>query len=819
MRRRIQALQHQRAIIDWLRVFWLIVAITISAAFLGKSLAAQDSALTGAFVAVLEQAPLVNVKEEVGDTDTRTSSLQNADARMIAINVRGRILDDNGIPIADAVVVISQASGVRARTRSNAAGEYQFDRVLCALADSSPTDRTKLAKIVAADDRGRLNWKAIQYYEPSHIKFLGPFKFLNNDPLSDSFTDSISRQQNVSLGQSHALTGIVMDPDNQPVADVVLELPGLMKATSKGSSNIHNFDIWRLSGSQKLQAKTDAKGEFRFPDMPGGMIAFLLMKHPDFYQSVAHVGTSPDVTALPTGRHIDASEPIAHSPARLHMTEGVRLQCRIVNQDNVPLPGADIQNHVTHRSEATSDAEGNFTFSVPSERLSKQGDGDTVLLFDVVWPDDAPYANETPSLSRKQILDGEVLTIVAENAIEIRGQVIASDDQSPVADLPLRIQSWQSQPRSFVETQTDIDGQFTAKASIGQWLVTCGPKAGFDLSPSPAGSGRQRSLDPKSQRIVDVVEPNQPIELGIIIDRMPSVDVHVVDSDGQPVEEAKVSFWRGSQGGWRQPARRTSAPSIVPDGITDDRGVCKFHVPTLQDENWVVRVCSPADTPRLFALKVIESRRNQPMKIKLTEGVPVQGRVLLDGAPLANIQVRLSAGPYQTGTANSSDWISTVSSNAEGEYTLYLPPSNAGSGPEFASLYRLALVGIPEFTQGLRPVHTVSNRTSRNTTEGAIEVKDFIVTSASGEASGRVIDESGAPIAGATVRVNPNAPLLGAPEKQAYAITDEQGAFRWRGLGSNKYRPIIIINGKPISPEVVIQAGQDSIEIVVGENE
>jgi protocatechuate 3,4-dioxygenase beta subunit len=783
---------------------WLIALGALSSVFLGSLVAAQDSPPLVGFAELLEQAPLVTVSDEVGTADTAGS--ENSD---LTLDVRGRILDEDGQSIADAVVVIYQAAKVLARTRADAEGQYRLEDVRCPPPTASRPDADgtiMLAQIVGADARGRLNWEPIKYCVLPILRPVAGYRYSTGGPIPNP----LAVRQDVLLGEPRAITGVVLNPQKIPVADVEVGLSHLLNVSDDESEQVDG-----LGGIGNLYTVTDAEGKFCFPHVPAGMIAILQLKHPDFYPSQPLVGTSPDVTALPSYYAGSESVPLAHSPAQLHLVENVILRGRIVNQKQEPLPGAEIQKRFSSYGKTKSDSQGNFEFAVSADWLAKQSGRETVTAFDVTWPADSPYTNFTPSLSRQQIVDTEVLTIVAENAIEIRGQVIASNDQIPVADLPVRIEPLQYQRDSRIETQTDVDGRFTAKANAGRWIITCGPKAGFDLLATNKIVRQGDAVDPKSQRTVDLIASGQPKELAIIIDRTPETVINVVDPTGQPIAGAKLTFWRAPQRGSSEFNRRTSAQSIVPEGTTDELGVCKMQLPTLLDENWVVTASCPADVPSMFALKEIRSTPNRPIEMKMIDGVPVQGRVLWNNAPLENAVVRLSEYSLVRSTTDAHACVSTMSTNEAGEYKFFLPTSAAGPGPRFESDYTIELVKIPEFTQCRRPTHRVSTRSSRDAVGGAALSHDFIVTYANGEASGRIVDESGDPIVGATVRAYPDSILRGDDSKQAYATTDEPGFFHWSGLGIEKLRPMIVILGKPSLPEIKIHAGQEAIEIVV----
>ncbi|TWT67215.1 carboxypeptidase-like regulatory domain-containing protein [Allorhodopirellula solitaria] len=771
-----------------------LVISVLSVVLFAAPLFSQEPPHSAEYADLLERASVAERAEDAGRADN------------IRLSVRGRILDDSGQPIAGAVVVLLGQSEPLARTHSDDFGEYEFENISRERPVPATDYRdgvTTLAILMAAGQQGGANWTPIQYgYQPPRGS-LDRYEFLRDEPLPRS----IQMRQDVVLGPPLALEGVILDRDDRPLPSVEVELIALYPTSGE------SVDTDRHAPTVgQLRSTTDADGRFRFPHVPEGMIAVLMLRHPDYYGTMAVMATTPAVTELAS--RFARGGPVHSSPARLHLDEAITLRGKVVNRKGEPVPGAVIKQRFSRGEPTQSDAEGNFSVAIAAKRVSDENAGVNVSPLTLEWPADASYASSAPAISRQDILDQQRLTLVAEDAIEIHGQVIASDDQQLVADLPVTVRSWPRNDSSPPAVRTDAEGRFRVKAQAGRWLVTCGPKAGFDLLTAHANPSGGKGFDPQSQRIVDLIDPGQPVQLGIILDRLPAVSVHVVDADGQDVAGARICITRAPD---RQPLRFTRRPDALPDvedGTTDDEGRCSFHLPTLLDGDWTVTAEYPAESPRQFAVKTLRSNRWRKVDLTLVPGVPIQGRVMIDKVPVANARVALTDDRSWIDD-DPERWISSAATNDLGEYELVAPLMDERNQPFRTGRYSVRLVDLPEFTQCRKTIRSVSRTRERNLEGDALLLKDFDVAIANGEASGRVVDESGEPIAGAVVRINPDSTLLGDPTLQGYATTDEWGEFRWTGIGPGGFEPLVVIHGKPFAAPIPIEAGRRGIKIVV----
>ena len=742
-----------------------------------------------------------------------------SDTASLLLNLDGRVLDESGQPIADAVVVLTsyqyrgvdfeadtpKGSNVFARTRTNALGEYAFSDLRCPARTSesriSRASSRQLVDVIAADSTGRMNWAEVNTVVPR--------------------PEAVQSTLDVTLRDSPELTGVVVDPQEKPLPNVNVRVVALIQL-----ENEHYVRGLNLCTELQLEAVTDEAGQFRLPQIVGRLIARLEMQHADYFHTVGMIRTSddpssPDPSMMRTIAGTSISlDPLQTSPATFHLDQRLMLHGKIVDRKAAPLAGVLIRTIHPSRIQTRSDELGNFTIPISNGwfvQNLKDADA-TFVPVSLDWPDGAAFMTSRPIIPKAQIAAGADVTIVAEDAIVLHGKVIASDDLQPIAGLPIKINALTRRPYLFQsgnETQTDNEGRFSFRAWQGKWLLSLGPKAGFDLTPTNERSGDDDGVNPQSQRIVDFGADGTQLNMTIMVDRTPGIVVHVVDSNGQAMPGSLVRFFKtGSTAS--QDRGRLLDQDLVPDCVTDDAGNCTVGLPTLYNEDWVVTGSSPAESPQLFGRTQIRFVSKQ-IEVELTPGNLISGSVLLDGMPLAGAGVRLVEGMNIR-----EPRISDTKTDASGIYKLFIPVIK---DPRLSALqFSVHLISFPEFTECQKSIAPLGFNRPSGVKQELNVMRPFQVYSANGTATGVVVDQDGKPVMGATVRAKiygspynrvgtPN--LVGDPTKQGVATTDATGAFQWIGLGKGKYKPVITINGKEQSPDVSIEAGQEAVKIEV----
>jgi len=733
-----------------------------------------------------------------------------SDTTSVPLNLHGRVLDESGKPIPDAVVVLTsyqyrdidwetytpKGSNVFARTHTNALGEYAFSDVRCPVrAEESRKSRASSTHLISADSTGRMNWAEVNTVAPR--------------------PETVPSTLDITLRNSPELTGVVVDPQEKPVPNVNVRLVALIQF-----ENEHYVRGLDLCPELRLEVVTDEAGQFRLPQIVGRLIARLEMQHADYFQTAGMIRTSDD-TSPPNPSMVSMPlDPLQTSPATFHLDQRLMLHGKVVNRKAEPLAGVLVRNIDPSNIQTRSDELGNFTIPISNGWLVRNLGGVDARLapLSLDWPNGAAFLTSRPVIPKAQIAAGADVIIVAEDAIVLHGKVLASDDLQPIASLPIKIDALTRRPYPFqsgIETQTDNEGRFSITAWQGKWLLSLGPKAGFDLPPTTRRSNDDDGVNPQSQRIIDFVADGTQLNMTIMVDRTPGVDVHVVDSNGQAMPGSLVRFFKtGSIAS--QNRGKLLDQDLVPDCVTDHAGNCTVSLPTLYNEDWVVTGSSPAESPQLFGRTQIRFVSKQ-IEVELTPGNLISGSVLLDGMPLAGAGVRLVEGMNIR-----EPRISDTKTDASGIYKLFIPVIK---DPRLSALqFSVHLISFPEFTDCQKSIAPLEFNRPSGVKQELNVMRPFQVYSANGTATGVVVDQDGKPVMGATVRAKiygspynrvgtPN--LVGDPTKQGIATTDATGAFQWIGLGKGKYKPVITINGKEQSPDVSIEAGQEAVKIEV----
>jgi len=282
---------------------------------------------------------------------------------------------------------------------------------------------------------------------------------------------------------------------------------------------------------------------------------------------------------------------------------------------------------------------------------------------------------------------------------------------------------------------TDERGTFEVELKPGEYLAMHRPVHGdgphslaLELTPSRFEVDCRRA----------------PVEL-VLTARRPlgELEVEVTYPDGRPVLNARVIFT----------CRMDDAPLVDPENMTDARGRVRISVwDTLHfsdgrltaqnDTGWVSDVVS-IETPLVPGLRrlVLQPGAALNVTVREADGKPVAGRRLLLAANAAN------------------GWRQDETTDDDGR---------ARFAALFAGAYTL-VIHVPELdTWDRRPVELA--RGERRDFEIVLEPPAEAVA-----ASGRVLDEEGAPLAGVPLAIEFDGLEAG------FARTDSDGAFAFRG--------------------------------------
>ncbi len=251
------------------------------------------------------------------------------------------------------------------------------------------------------------------------------------------------------------------------------------------------------------------------------------------------------------------------------------------------------------------------------------------------------------------------------SAAELAGQVVDQQDR-PVAGAIVVIST--AKPRTgpavtcpscyrdcAKRTRTDADGRFRIDGLSSKLL--------FSLA---AGATGHHGVvtdhhDPAENPMIEIALPIQPSEADakIVVGR-------VVDPKGAPIAGAEVRSQlirrdNGRMGG--------SDPSVSPLTLTDDDG--EFQLPVGSHIRGIdLRVIASGFAPQDVNW---ERSVDEPIEVKLGRGASLQGRLVVDVAPLGSVEIGLVQLDRTMGNIVTPQEIST---NADGVFQFdQLPPN------------------------------------------------------------------------------------------------------------------------------------------------
>jgi protocatechuate 3,4-dioxygenase beta subunit len=528
--------------------------------------------------------------------------------------------------------------------------------------------------------------------------------------------------------------GIVVDEAGRPVAGASLKA-----APAPDFRGARNPAAWQSGGF----TRSAASGRFKLSSLAAG-VAYELR--------VQREGLAPASVELPA-REAGAAAPdlrIVLHPGRTAfgtVIDGDRRPVAGAQVALTPTPPADMMARMRRMidpprlPDAATDREGRFKLkSLPAGTfdLTVRARGFAPLTVPALA---IPAGKGTTDLGTVQLAPGASL----------RG-LVADAQGEPLADVEVRAQGGgrdelsrllsDEGPRAF----TTADGSFT--------LEDLAPGVPLDLVATHPGYA------PGAAPGV-AVPSAAPVR--IVLQQSSRVSGRVTGPDGKPVVGASIALdesTRGLAGAFRHLAAHRSSHQ----GLTDDTGSFSFA----DVAPGPIGLAAEAPRHQRQELRGLEVKPGQDLsgvELVLPTAVAVEGRVLRpDGRPAEGAEVTV-AEPARNGA-----YVPSLRAGADdtGHYRI----EGIAPGPHTleadAEGYRRAVrdVELKEETRGV----------------------DFQLEPVRGEVSGRVIDDAGNPVPGASVA------LYGPQEGSHFGESAADGSFRIAGVDDGAYR---IRAGKP----------------------
>lgn len=452
----------------------------------------------------------------------------------------------------------------------------------------------------------------------------------------------------------------------------------------------------------------------------------------------------------------------------LSLAHGAALSGRVVDDTGKPIAHA--------RVVASSASEVLTVADSPRDSVLSGADGSfsIPILSAGTWRITASAGDFAPTTTAPIAVDGEharsgIKVQLVAGAV-VRGMVTdASGAPVPAADVSVVVHGylpWRTRRQAF----TDANGTFAIRGLE--------PRAVDVVASHDSGASAVVAVD---------LAANRDQEIRLTLDLTGEITGTVVDERGQPLADAQVI----AEPEWTGDTTDRAAWGVrgLQEAVTDQRGV--FHIAGLPSGSYTVRAARPGAAESMLWLSPCVV--TQPSSALIRIVVPAEGRVrgkvqFADGRPAAAFTIALgNTSPRPIATQ-------------DGTFTVAAP----------AGKYALTVAGPGFVTSG----HDVTVAEGSDTDVGILAV------SAGRSISGRVLDETGMPVAGATVAAGA---LLSGGGAELYlqhesiaardTQTDADGRFVLSGLPPAS---LTILAGKTNvgrSSSVQLPPGPDSVTL------
>ncbi|QDT11354.1 carboxypeptidase regulatory-like domain-containing protein [Planctomycetes bacterium K23_9] len=750
----------------------------------------------------------------------QTVTLADGDPAGLVFNLSGQVVDSAGTPVPDAVVVLRESSTQRisadntlvtiesrndhivkdvfARTRTDQEGRYEFRQAAAPMMTKQHQTRWQRWNwwVAAASSDGDFGWK--------HIK-----KAYNGH-------EEITKQIDVELRRSVPIEGTLLSTDGQPVADALVRL-GTLDQLNPVQNLLPSDDYFDANASSlQLSQRTDANGKFRFPSTPDQLAFNVSVSHPVHTFGYYRLTNNPQISPVLSDDSASvqpSTAPLVRSPCTLSALEQIIVRGRVVDESGQPIAGAHVQKQSTVMT-AKTDSDGQFQWPIAKLSMSKYSrsasHADAEVSFLASVPSE-PYIHQASYFSTSDLLAGRPQTIVLKRGCELTGKVICKQTGQGVPGIRVAAAlTGLGYTPPMAMTRTNSKGVYRIVSPIGRLRIGVGgPIAGYAVPPFD-WSKLQSANDPLNAsplvRDIDVTGKTQFDLADFSVNALPSIQVLVLDPDEKPVANAIVHAYYQRQyenhqfGGER---------SLAPIETTGKDGTCRM-LPNRDD--WklgVIRVQAKIEGASFHGHSTMSRDDRERIPVKMKQGWLLTGRVLKDGKPAHNVNVRLrrhnnkGAATFRGMTQYQEMGITTT--DRDGNYQFEVAPDERYSiSTDDPGSWRRKLAyrstPLDEHHYHFNDIEFISPDQARP---------------ANGTIQGTVVDFSGAPLSGARVHSVPTRLQTGVN-----ARTDVQGRFVLTGLRDGEAQLIVQVEPKnPQSPRwaasIEATVGDDDVQIAM----
>lgn len=495
----------------------------------------------------------------------------------------------------------------------------------------------------------------------------------------------------------------------------------------------------RITLGNRRATPTDAEGRFRLGGLRPGAMPSLVAEAPGF------APTAVDLPKLAPGR--------AHGEIHVVLEPGIQGFGYVFDAEEEPVENARVTLIPAGRDAASPWRVG----AVPTPGLRE------------------PLATTTDSTGRFEILDvseGSYRVTVqaagfaptAVPGVEVAGDADSVDLGSIYVNPGVRLEGRVVDPTgSPVEGATvgpDLEGSFLAGVLSGPWAadpeaqVLTDVEGRFEIADLSPGQrlGLWVTRDGYVRLHVEGLrapaeEPVEPLE--VVLQPGGRLEGVVTDASGNPLADASVQTGRVM--------RTPTGPSVIlpesPSGFVSTGEDGRFQVTELPPGELFLRAEKKGFLPsEIRRLEIEPGIPMEEIRVVLERGATITGRVFdPEGVPVPRASVRWIDHPSGGGTGLT---------DGDGRYRLEGIPLGAGT----------LEARHEDYPRVLRDVEL----------ESGTYVEDFRLRRGR-SLGGRVVDENGAPVTGATV-------ILQADTAYEHEETGADGTFRFEGLEPGSYR-------------------------------
>lgn len=487
------------------------------------------------------------------------------------LNISGNVVGAGGQPLAGAVVCLLEDSvmrrrsestllpddcperglGLNARATTDAQGRFAFTNIKTSAGEKEMT--RWYGFVIAAHPSAGIGWASLE-----------------------GKPDRVRTETNIAvhLKKFADISGIYQTTDGQPIAGAELSLFDIDEG--KLGPWIPGFPRpeLRLTASALMPiARTNAKGEYKFRNLPTGYAAIVLAPQgKEHGSSLVAIATDPAMKLGSRGQERNPFKPneLLGTNRALVAPAALRIRGTLLDEEGRPVAQATITG--PYRTSTRTDAQGKFDLRIQRVETGMKAEIEGAHF--PIYPIEILPSNASSLLPRSEYIivnaNNQILVkrdtfadsidIKLEKGVHVIGKVV-DEDGKPLQGVVVEelgqvfpvLAPGQAPPpppkKRFVQgprprTTTGEDGVFELVLTAEPHKLHFSSRApGLQLPQSVRGH-RDTPGIMKLPHIEFNLEDGQPVALTPFrVKRIPAVEVKVLMPDGTPAERAEVVLW------------------------------------------------------------------------------------------------------------------------------------------------------------------------------------------------------------------------------------------------------------------------------------